>query len=100
VVFEEFAGRYLAWERALEGWKMWTESEVVNNWPRRGESRGELKAKRESLVELLQNRFPDETTEEVVRLVMQQDSLTLLRDWSRAAALAATFDEFLAVLRG
>jgi hypothetical protein len=97
-VFAELAGRLPAWERGLEGFKM-TESQVVNGWIRQGEAKGMLESSRENLLEALDGRFPGETTEELARLIKEQESLDLLKSWFRAAVRVPTFAQFLEVLR-
>jgi len=100
MVFAELAGRYLTWERVMKETEIWTESEVVNNWLRRGRAEGELKAKRDGLARLLRNRFPDAVSGDAVRMVQQQQSLSLLEGWFDIASTVGSFDEFLAALRG
>jgi hypothetical protein len=98
LVFADLAGRVPAWKRGLEGWEM-TESQVVNEWMSQGEARGKLLDRRQSLLELLQERFPGLVPAEVVKLINEQESLELLVNWFRAAIHAFTFQDFLAVLR-
>ncbi|MBI1918326.1 MAG: hypothetical protein HYS12_26845 [Planctomycetes bacterium] len=98
LVFAELAGCVPAWERGLEGWEM-TESQVVNGWIRQGEAKGELKTRRQDLLDLVEGRFPGAVPNEVVQLIQQQESLELLRDWFKAAVRASTFEEFMAVLK-
>jgi hypothetical protein len=94
LVFAELAGRFLAWERGLEGWDM-TESQVVNRWM----SQGELARARKDLLDAIKVRFPGALTEEIAQLINQQDSSDLLREWFLAALKADTFDQFLDVLK-
>jgi hypothetical protein len=72
-----------------------TESQVVNEWI----SQGEIKGKREVLLQILTVRFPGAVTEEIARLITEQDSLALLDNWLQAALRAYTFEQFLAVLK-
>jgi len=83
------------WRQGLEGFEM-TESQVVNEWM----SKGRLEERRQKLLEALEMRFPGEVPNEVAQLVNQQESLTLLDDWFRAALRVSTFAQFLAVLKG
>jgi hypothetical protein len=98
IIFAELSGCVPAWERGLEDFEM-TESQVVNNWISKGSAQGKLEERRQMLLECLQERFPGATSTEVVQLIQQQDSMDLLRDWSRAAYCASTYEEFLAVLK-
>jgi hypothetical protein len=99
LVFAELVGCRIAWKRGLEGF-MWTESEVVNEWISEGLARGKIEMAREDLLELLKLRFPGVVPTEVVKLITEQDSPLLLRDWFRAAIHAFTFEQFLDALKG
>jgi hypothetical protein len=94
LVLAELVGRRIEWKRGLEGFEM-TESQVVNEWI----SQGEVKASRQKLLKVLAVRFPGAGTEEITRLVNDQDSLSLLDDWFLAALQAGTFEQFLEVLK-
>jgi hypothetical protein len=94
LVFAELVGRRVEWKRGLEGFEM-TESQVVNEWI----SQGALRNQRENLLQALELRFPGAVTDEITRLVNDQESMELLNDWFRAALKAGTFEEFLAVLK-
>jgi hypothetical protein len=98
LVFGELAGRFLVWQRLLGGWTM-TESAVVNSWIEQGDNRGNLRATRRHLLELLDIKFPGAAPDEVRQLIEEQDTQSLLDDWFRALARAATYEDFLAVLR-
>jgi hypothetical protein len=95
LVFAELVGRRLEWKRGLED-AMWTESQVVNEWI----GQGFVKGRRESLLEALKVRFPESVTADIVKLITEQDSPTLLNDWFRAALRAESFEQFLTVVRG
>jgi hypothetical protein len=94
LVLAELVGRRAEWRRGLEGFEM-TESQVVNEWI----SQGKVEEARQSLLVVLEGRFPGAAPEDVVRLIQQQDSLDLLRDWLKAVARVSTFEQFLGVLR-
>jgi hypothetical protein len=94
LIFAELAGCRLAWKRGLEGLDM-TESIVVNEWI----EAGEVKASRLKLIDVLEVRFPSALNRELRQTILEQDTLSLLNDWFRAALRAATYDDFLAVLR-
>jgi hypothetical protein len=98
LVFAELAGRVPAWTRGLEGWEM-TESQVVNEWMRQGETKGRLAERRQKLIQLLEGRFPGVVPNEVVQLIETQESMGLLDDWFNAAVRAFTLEQFLAVLK-
>ncbi len=76
-----------------------TESPVVNEWISQGEAKGMLIERRQSLLELLEGRFPGAVPADVVQSIQQQESPELLQDWFRAAVRAYSFDQFMAVLK-
>ena len=76
-----------------------TESQVVNEWIRQGEMRGRLTVFRQDLPMLLQERFPAETTPEIIQFINQEENLLLLHEWFHSALRVSTFAEFLAVFR-
>jgi hypothetical protein len=98
LVFVEPGGPRVEWNRELGSFEM-TESEVVNEWIRKGEARGKLTERRQTLLEALTLRFPGAVPEEVVRLINEQESQPLLEVWFRAALRAYTFEQFLDVLK-
>jgi hypothetical protein len=75
------------------------ESQVVNEWISQGKAEGTLDNQRRNLLRVLTVRFPGAVTDEIVRLVNQQDSLPMLDDWFEAALRAYTFEQFLDVLK-
>jgi hypothetical protein len=56
LLFAELAGRAEPWRQLLEGWDMRT-SQVVQEWREEGRLEGELAARREDLLALLEKRF-------------------------------------------
>jgi hypothetical protein len=60
---------------------------------------GRLEASREGLLEVLTCRFPGAVTDEIMRLINEQDSLPLLHHWFKAAVQARTFEQFLDALK-
>jgi hypothetical protein len=94
LVFAEFVGRRLLWNRVREGVAM-TESAVVNEFIQEGEMRGI----RDSLLRAIRFRFPAILTPDVERAIADQPSLDLLREWDEAIFTVNTAEEFLAVLR-
>ncbi len=98
LVFAELAGRAIIWNRALEDFDM-TESQVVNEWISKGVLKGQLTEGRQLLSKLLNKRFPGAVPPEVAQLIGEQESLDLLNHWFDAAASAATYDEFVVVLK-
>jgi hypothetical protein len=98
LVFAELAGCYLAWEQALKGWDM-TESQVVNRWVQEARDQALLERGRADLLRLLQKRFPEAVTSEVIATINAQPSLSILDDWFDAAISAYSPAAFLAVLK-
>jgi hypothetical protein len=98
LVFAELAGRYAEWERGLEGLDM-TESKVVNRWIEKAVEEGKLEQARRFLIRVLERKFPGQVLPEVIGTISAQPSLSLLEDWGEQASLAATFEDFLRVLR-
>ncbi len=98
LVFAELAGRRAEWERGLEGFEM-TESQVVNEWINKGKAEGKLEERQRNLLRTLTIRFPGAVTDEIIRLVNRQDSLSLLDDWAQAALQTSTIEQFLDVLK-
>jgi hypothetical protein len=94
LVFAELAGRYLLWERELEGWDV-VESQVANRW----RALGELTRSRTWLVRLLQTKYPAEFNDEVKHLVEQQTDLALLNQWFEFALEAPNFEQFVRQLK-
>ncbi|WP_143393071.1 hypothetical protein [Fimbriiglobus ruber] len=76
-----------------------TESQVVNEWISRGEARGRLVGRRQSLLRLLTKRFSGAVPDEVVRFINEQESPEVLDHWFDAAVEVYTFPQFLAVLK-
>ncbi len=74
-----------------------TESEVVNEWIRRGEAQGKRAAQRQNLLELLEGRFPGLVPNDVVQRIQQQENLEVLRDWFKTLVRGCTLEQFLAV---
>jgi len=77
-----------------------TESALVNGWIRQGGVCGELRQLRQHVIELLEIRFPEAVTPDLVKLVEHQEALSQLEEWFRAIAGAERYDDFLRVLRG
>jgi hypothetical protein len=98
LVFAELAGRYAEWERGLEGMDM-TESKVVNSWIEKAVRERDLENTRRLMIRLLNHKFPGQVLPEVVETINSQPSLSLLEDWFDQASQAATFEDFLRVLR-
>jgi hypothetical protein len=94
LLFAELAGRFLVWERALEGLKV-GESQVANRW----RAQGELTRSREALLELLRSRFPEAVSAEVVQLIEQQQDLSLLKSWFSTALRVSSFAQFVEALK-
>lgn len=93
-VFAELAGRRIIWKRTLEEFDV-TESQVMNEWI----EQAELRKEQQLLQRLLHKRFPGAVAADITKLVSEQADPRTLNDWFDAAASAATYDEFLAVLK-
>jgi hypothetical protein len=93
-VFAELTGCRPIWDEELEGWTV-TESPLVNSWI----ENGQLQKGREWLLRLVRVRFPGALTPDVVATINAQPSLPLLETWLEAAGRAATYEDFVAVLR-
>lgn len=76
-----------------------TESQVVNEWISQGEAKGKLLKQLQSLLEASSVRFPGAMPDDVARLINEQENMTLLDDWFRAALRAYTFEQFIDVLK-
>jgi hypothetical protein len=86
------------WQDELEDWTV-TESPLLNSWLQQAADRSRLEERREALLDYLQARFPADLTPEVIATINQQPSVSLLRAWYKAALVAGSYAEFLAVLR-
>jgi len=75
------------------------ESQVVNDWLRRGGEFGKLEMARQDLLRGLARKFPGAVPPEIVDLISTQESLAVLQDWHDSGFCATTFDEFVAVLK-
>jgi hypothetical protein len=93
--FAQLALRGQEWNRQLKGFDM-TESQVAQEV----RHEGEIKARQEDTLTVLEDKFPSAVTEELIRVIKDQDSLVLLNQWFRTALRATNLDDFIAVLRG
>jgi len=99
LTFAELSRRVPEWRRGMTDIEL-TESEVVNDWLRRGNERGTLRERRRMLLDLLDMRFPGQLDPEYRRMVEEQESLPMLQSWFRAAAgPGSTFETVLVALR-
>jgi hypothetical protein len=94
LLFAELAGRYLVWERALEGWGM-IESQVANSW----RAMGELKKARDWLLRLLRAKYKTSVSADIQQIVEQQTDVNLLNRWYDLALEADTWEVFVAGLK-
>ncbi len=99
VVFAELAGRHGQWKRALEGWNM-RESTVVAEWKAEGKAEGEVKARRDDLLRVLQYRFTAPLPHDVVTAVQAQTDPDQLALWFEEAFQVRSLEEFLSRIRG
>ncbi len=96
--FAELANCLPAWQKALEEWKM-TESPLMNSWIEKAQQDAKLEQAREDLIQVLNIRFPNQISKEVLETIHQQPSLTMLHDWFRSAVGMASLADFLGILR-
>jgi hypothetical protein len=92
--FADLAGRFLVWERLLEGMEM-----IESQFGNRLRALGEVRAKRAWLVRLLQTKYPAEFSPDVKQLVEHQNDLALLNQWFEDALQATTFEQFVQKLK-
>jgi hypothetical protein len=76
-----------------------TESPLVNKWMQQAIDRTRLEDWRDSLLDCLKTRFPNDLTPDVIETINQQPSAVLLRSWNKFALAANCYAEFLAELR-
>jgi hypothetical protein len=76
LLFADLARRGDLWEQALEGWDMQT-SQVVDRWHEKGRIEGQLEARRDDLVALLEKRFGPLPKELLQRIQAQADAALL-----------------------
>ena len=98
VVFANLAGRFLAWERGLEGWEM-SDSIVVDRWIERAQANTKLEVTRGFILQTLRHRFGEVIPGDVKETINAQPSSDMLQDWFTAALSASTIQEFIGVLR-
>jgi hypothetical protein len=92
-----FAGltRHLdEWTQALEGWNM-KESTVVNEW----KAEGKVEGQRDSLLQLLRLRFPDEIPGDLLEAIGAEFDRGKITQGITAAVKAASIEEFRAISR-
>jgi hypothetical protein len=94
MLFAELAGRFLVWERVLEGWDM-VESQVANRW----RAQGDLRTTRALLLRLLETKYRGSLSDEVKQLIEHQTDLALLKRWFESALEATTFEQFVQKLK-
>jgi hypothetical protein len=98
LIFAELAGCRPVWQDELEDWNV-TESSLVNSWRQQAAEKKGLEQGRAWLLDLIQGKFPDKLTPDVIQTINAQPSLPLLETWFKAAVQAATYEDFVAVLR-
>ena len=95
LVFAELAGCRPAWQEALENWDM-KESQLVLEWTAEAKLAGKVEARQESLLQVLDSRFPGAVPSEVRELIAKQNSLQMLDDWFQTALQTLSIDSFRA----
>ena len=98
MVFANVAGRFLAWERGLEGWEM-SDSIVVDRWVEKAQAKTKLEERRSFILQTLRHRFGEVIPGDVQETINTQPSGDMLQDWFIAALSANTIQEFIGVLR-
>jgi hypothetical protein len=93
VVFAEAAGRHLLWKEALKGWNM-VESQQVREWM----TEAEIKAKVQSILRVLEKKFPAEVPSDLLALIRQSKDVQQLDRWFDAALDANTLSAFREVM--
>jgi hypothetical protein len=76
-----------------------TESPLVNSWMQQAADKAAPEQGHEWLIDCLQIRFAADVTPEVIATINQQPSVALLRSWHKAALVANSYAQFVAVLR-
>lgn len=93
LVFAEAAKRLPIWKDALKEWNV-IESQQVLEWMAMGETKGEVKSRIDSLLEVLRTLFPPGAPpdlESAIRATANQDQL---RNWLLLAVKADSLDSF------
>ncbi len=76
-----------------------TESKVVNRWIEIAVRERDLVNARELLIRLLNNRFPEQVSTDVIETINSQPNLSLLRDWFDQASKVTSFADFARILQ-
>lgn len=98
IQFAELSGCRPAWVSLLEGRNV-TESILGKQMRQQGEEIGNQRTARKMLLFVVETKFGSQIPEDYLRLIREQESLTLLDGWFRAAVTADTAEAFLAHLR-
>jgi hypothetical protein len=97
LVFAEAAGHLDVWKEALKEWDV-RESKQVREWMEMGEAQGQIHERMDSLLQLLQKRFPPTIPPEIESAIRSMEDLQQLRRCFDAALDARSLDEFRHVL--
>ena len=76
-----------------------TESKAVNEWIEEAVNRKEVETFRLLLIRLLQRRFPNQVSPEVLDTINAQPSLPMLADWFDQASQTTSLADFVRLLR-
>jgi hypothetical protein len=97
-VFAERAGCLPAWEKALEDPEVW-QSQVIRGWRDQGRREGQVEVQRQSLLKVLQARFPGEVTAELTQTIDQAADLDVLSRWFDSALAVPSLQAFRAAIQ-
>lgn len=101
LVFAELADVSAAWRRALEGWNV-RQSQQVLEWQNQaraeGKAEGQIKGQQSALLRVLQRRFLNPLSTDLVETIIAMNDLDVLARWLDAAVAAASLESFRASL--
>ena len=91
--FAHLPKRHELWEKVLEDWKV-EDFEVVQEFMKKGEIRGEMRKAQNDLRLLLELRFGSALPAEAINLYTRTTDFQKLDQWFRIAATSANAEEF------
>ncbi|MBY0229039.1 MAG: hypothetical protein K2W96_07160 [Gemmataceae bacterium] len=100
VILSDLTQWQVDWHRATEGW-MELESPTINGWLARGEERGELRNKREYLLEAIRLKFRVRRMPEAIRRAVEgTHDMAKLDEWFRAVFSAESVADLRKAMAG